>query len=58
MINGVALQGVDPDAYPANLDDYLAESGGSDAGAASMAKAVEDYASKCPTSTIILSGWR
>lgn len=49
---------MDPDDYPANLDDYLAEKGGSDAGATSMAKAVVDYASKCPASIIILSGWR
>lgn len=57
-IKGVALQDVDSDDYPADLNDYLEESGGSDAGAASMAKAIEDYTSQCPDSTIIISGWR
>lgn len=58
LIPSVAIQGVDPDAYPADLNDYLSEDGGSDAGAASMAQAIEDYASACPKSTIIASGWR
>jgi hypothetical protein len=54
----VALQGVDPTAYPADLKGYLSQSGGSNNGAASMAKTVIDYAANCPTSAIVLAGWR
>jgi hypothetical protein len=57
-IPNVAVQGVDPTAYPADLKGYLSESGGSDNGAASMAKTVIDYTSKCNNSIVVLSGWR
>lgn len=56
-IKGVALQGVDPSAYPADLHGYMAEEGGSSAGAKSMAKMVIDYQTKCPKSAVVLSGW-
>jgi Cutinase len=57
-IPSVAFQGVDPTAYKADLSGYLSQDGGSNDGASSMAKAVIDYAAECPTSAIVLAGWR
>ena len=57
-IPNVAFQGVDPTAYKADLSGYLSEDGGSNDGASSMAKAVIDYAAQCPSSAIVLAGWR
>ena len=56
-IPGVVLQGVDEDAYPADLAGYLKE-GGSDSGAKSLAAQVTAYNKKCPDSTIVVTGWR
>ncbi|KAH8689500.1 carbohydrate esterase family 5 protein [Talaromyces proteolyticus] len=55
-VPSAALQGVDPDAYKADLYGYLSE-GGSDDGAVSLASTVNDYNSKCPDSVIVISGW-
>jgi len=56
-IPGVALQGVDATAYPANLKGYIVE-GGSATAASSLAKTVNSYAAKCKDTTIVISGWR
>jgi hypothetical protein len=57
LIPGAAFQGVDSTAYTADLEGYIAE-GGSNAGAASLAATVEAYTAKCPTTPIVVSGWR
>lgn len=49
----VALQGVD---YPASIQDFLA--GGDNGGSQTMANLVNQTASRCPTSKIVLSGYR
>ena len=49
----VALQGVD---YPANFQDLVA--GGDDGGSQTMANLVNQTASRCPASNIVLSGYR
>ena len=56
-INSLAFQGVDSDAYAADLQGYLGE-GGSDGGSQALAQTVTDYTAKCPDSTVIVSGWR
>ncbi|KAJ7635883.1 carbohydrate esterase family 5 protein [Mycena rosella] len=56
QISSLAFQGVDASAYPATLDSYLAEEG-SDSGSASLAATVTNYASACPDSALIISGW-
>lgn len=56
-ISSVALQGVDPSAYKADLEGYLAE-GGSNDGAKSLAETVDAYIAKCPESAVVVSGWR
>ncbi|KAI9163696.1 Cutinase-like protein [Paramyrothecium foliicola] len=54
--SSVAFQGVDPSAYPADLAGYIQE-GGSKSCAKSLATDVEVYASACPQSKIVISGW-
>lgn len=49
----VAVQGVD---YPADVIGFLA--GGSSAGASTMAGHVKTIKSSCPTTKIVLSGYR
>jgi Cutinase len=51
--SNVAVQGVD---YPASIAGYLA--GGSPAGASKLASLTNEAASKCPSTQIILSGYR
>ncbi|KAH8827583.1 carbohydrate esterase family 5 protein [Flagelloscypha sp. PMI_526] len=55
-INSLAFQGVDSDAYAADLQGYLGESG-SDGGSQALAQTVTDYTAKCPDSTVVISGW-
>lgn len=56
-VKSVALQGVDPNGYPADLQGYLSE-GGSNSGAQAMVDQIEQYAQKCPNSKIFVTGWR
>ena len=51
--SNVAFQGVD---YPATIENYLA--GGSSAGASTLASLVNTAATKCPSTQIVLSGYR
>ncbi|KKA22717.1 Cutinase [Rasamsonia emersonii CBS 393.64] len=55
-ISSVALQSVDPSAYKADLEGYLAEWGSND-GAKSLAETVDAYVAKCPESAVVVSGW-
>jgi len=55
-IGPVAFEGVDPSAYKADLQGYLAD-GGSNAGSAALAKTVTAYSRACPDSAIVISGW-
>lgn len=55
--SSVAFQGVDAEAYPADLAGYIVE-GGSNTCADSLGSAVRTYASACPDSKIVVSGWR
>ncbi|XWX01813.1 hypothetical protein V2A60_009842 [Cordyceps javanica] len=52
----VALQGVDPRDYLADLDGYI-EDGGPESCAVSLGKAVERYSARCPLAKIVISGW-
>lgn len=52
----VAFQGVSAKDYPADLDGYI-EEGGSNSCAVSLAAAVTNYATRCPSSKIVISGW-
>ncbi|KAJ4351595.1 uncharacterized protein N0V89_006938 [Didymosphaeria variabile] len=49
------VQGIHREDYPANLVDY--HIGGSDTGADSCARTIEQYAAKCPDSKIFVSGY-
>ncbi|KAJ4300811.1 hypothetical protein N0V90_002899 [Kalmusia sp. IMI 367209] len=51
----VDVQGIHRDDYPANLQDY--HIGGSDTGADSCAKTIDDYAALCPNTKIFVSGY-
>lgn len=55
--DGLAFQGVDGGAYSADLAGYIVE-GGSNSCAESLGNAVQTYASACPESKIVISGWR
>ncbi|EIW75914.1 carbohydrate esterase family 5 protein [Coniophora puteana RWD-64-598 SS2] len=55
-IPSVAVEGVDPTAYPATLDSYLSE-GGSNSGAQSMAQTAQAYVQKCPNAALVIAGW-
>ncbi|KAI5859983.1 carbohydrate esterase family 5 protein [Durotheca rogersii] len=52
----IAVQGVSPDDYPADLAGYT-EEGGSDSCARGLGTAVQTYASRCPDSKIAIWGW-
>ncbi|KAK5996767.1 Cutin hydrolase [Cladobotryum mycophilum] len=52
----VAFQGVDPSRYPADLSGYV-DDGGSETGASALASQVKAYATRCPKSKIVISGW-
>ncbi|KIY65360.1 carbohydrate esterase family 5 protein [Cylindrobasidium torrendii FP15055 ss-10] len=54
--DNVAKQGVNSDAYPADLKGYL-EEGGSNAGSQALADTVQAYVAKCPNSPVIIVGW-
>ncbi|KAI1086912.1 carbohydrate esterase family 5 protein [Rostrohypoxylon terebratum] len=52
----IAMQGVSPSDYPADLAGYVKE-GGSDTCAKSLGTAVQTYNSRCPSSKIAIWGW-
>ncbi|KAH8900817.1 alpha/beta-hydrolase [Thozetella sp. PMI_491] len=52
----VAVQGVSPDDYSADLAGYI-EDGGTVSCAYSIADAVMTYASRCPSAKFVISGW-
>lgn len=53
----VAFQGVSAQDYSADLNGYI-EDGGSAVCADSLARSVKDYAARCPSAKIVISGWR
>ncbi len=56
-IDGVAIQGVDPNDYSADLAGYV-EDGGPQSCASSIASAITKYASACSQTKFVVSGWR
>lgn len=55
--DSIAFQGVDSEAYPADLAGYV-EEGGSQGCADSLGSSVQSYAETCPDAKIVISGWR
>jgi len=56
-VDSVAIQGVDPDKYAADLAGYLNDNGGSEDGAQALADQVTAYNEACPDSKVVISGW-
>ncbi|KAI1411630.1 hypothetical protein F5Y13DRAFT_191245 [Hypoxylon sp. FL1857] len=52
----IAVQGVSPDDYPADLAGYI-EEGGSNSCAKGLGATVQKYFSHCPSSKIAIWGW-
>ncbi|KAI2627623.1 carbohydrate esterase family 5 protein [Hypoxylon sp. NC1633] len=52
----IAVQGVSPDDYPADLAGYVKE-GGSESCGRGLGAAVQKYVSQCPSSKVAVWGW-
>lgn len=56
-IDSVAFQGMNEADYSASIEGYIQE-GGNGTCADGIARTVNAYAEKCPTSKIVIVGWR